>query len=93
MNDPVPIRAKIPPPYRELLRRYTTLLNTERRRRGQRPVSSAAVAGALLCFILDHHQQDILDGYEAQRTDAFSKKFASFLGGDLTAGASDVSDP
>lgn len=82
MNDRL-IRAKIPAPHRELLRRYTALLNVERRRRGQRPVSLAQVAGAMLCFLLDHQQQTILDEYEAQRADIFRKKVASLLGDDL----------
>lgn len=99
MNKPTTVRTQVPSPYRELLRRYTALLNAERRRRGLRPASVAQVAGAMLCFLLDHHHQSILDGYETQRTDLFRTKFASLLGDDLstpaaeTTGAAEVPDP
>ena len=99
MNKLPTIRAQIPSPYRELLRRYTVLLNTERRKRGLRPVSAAQVAGAMICFLLDHQQQSILDGYETHRTELFRTKFASLLGDDLatpaaeTTGTAKVSDP
>lgn len=75
-----PVRAKVPQPYRELLQRYLVLINKERARRGQAPTTAADVAGAMICIVLDHHQQSILDGYEADRTSTFTKKFETFLG-------------
>lgn len=86
------IRAKVPQPYRELLRRYVVLLNAERRRRGQPAVSQTQVAGAMLCFLLDHQQQTILDDYEAQRVGTFREKFASLLGEDLPSNPSSSAD-
>lgn len=76
-----PIRAKVPQPYRELLYRYRALINAERKKRGLRLATAAEVAGAMICFILDHHQKSILDGYEKQRTGAFLKEFDSLLEG------------
>lgn len=76
------VRAKVPQPHRELLHRYAAVLSAKRRKQGLSPVSPAEVAGAMICFILDHHQQSILDGYEALRTSTFLQKFESFLGGD-----------
>lgn len=75
-----PVRAKVQQPYRELLQRYLVLINNERRRRGLRPVTAAEVAGAMICLVLDQHQQSILEAYEANRTDIFAKKFGSLLG-------------
>ena len=93
MNQPSLLRAQVPQPYRELLHRYTTILNAERRRRGLRPASAAQVAGAMICFLLDHQQQSILDGYETHRTELFRTKFASLLGDDLATPAAEVPDP
>jgi hypothetical protein len=75
-----PVRALVPQPYRELLHRYLTVINAKRKQRGLRAASAAEVAGAMICFILDHHHQSIVEGYAVLRTRAFLQKFESFIG-------------
>lgn len=87
-----PVRAKVPQPYRELLQRYLVLINTARRAAGLKNVTAAEVAGAMICFLLDHHQQSIIDGYEALRTDTFLKKYEDYLGPGTAPGAAQVPD-
>lgn len=88
------VRAKVPQPYRELLHRYMILINTERHKRGLSPVPAADVAGAMICFVLDYHQQSIIDGYEELRTSVFIQKFEPLLGGarPSASGAAEVPD-
>lgn len=48
-------------PHKELLRRYLVVINKKLKERGLRPVGMAQLAGAMLSFLLGHHEETILD--------------------------------
>jgi hypothetical protein len=76
-------RLELSAPHATLLRRYTDLINLRRKQKGQEPVRCRDVAGAIVTFVLNHHQESILNAFEEIRTAAFRNKYSGFLEGEF----------